>query len=103
MPLLRPGAFLAIVTTRRVDAALIKSFMRRHEEIHPLFASCDARRLHELYPLLRTDKAFAVRQACDPLWPPPSSGEEGGGRRPRTLAAHVIERMPRRSAVAAAR
>merc|ERR1712150_447696 len=92
-PRLVPSARMAIVSTRRIEAAMVKSFMRRHEDTHPLFLDTPACRLHELHPLLRTDGKFAVRQACDPLWP----SSDDSGRRARTLATHVLERTVRRS------
>lgn len=99
MPLLLPGGHLAIISTRRAEAALVKSFLRRHEESHPRFSGRSASRLQDLYPLLKTDKPFAVRQACDPLWP---TADGANGRRPRALAAHVLERTARASRAVAA-
>eukprot|EP00927_Polykrikos_kofoidii_P055720 TRINITY_DN49935_c0_g1_i1.p1 TRINITY_DN49935_c0_g1~~TRINITY_DN49935_c0_g1_i1.p1 ORF type:complete len:538 (+),score=68.73 TRINITY_DN49935_c0_g1_i1:18-1631(+) len=95
MPLLSPRSRLAVVTTRRVEAAVVKSFIRRHEECHPSFVACASpRRLSELYPLLQTTANFAVVQACEPLWP--SAIADARGRRPpRSWATHVLERAPR--------
>merc|ERR1711879_980336 len=81
VPLLRPGARAAIVTTRRIEAALVKRFVRKHESSHPLLeaivASGRPDRLQELYPLLQTQKPFAVQQACEPFWPTQTEGRRG--------------------------
>lgn len=97
MSLMRPGARLVVVSTRRSEASQVKSFVRRNEDCHPLFSSCSAGRLQELYPLFQTNQAWAVRQACDPIWPSVETSTSGsGGRRPaRSLAAHVLERANR--------
>lgn len=92
-PQIVPCGRLAIVSTRRVEVAMVKSFMRKHEDVHPLFANTPAWRLRELHPLVAAECEGAVRQACDPMWPAP----DASGRRIRTLATHVIERTVRRS------
>lgn len=94
MPLLVPGARLAVVTVRRVEASCVKSFMRHHEDAHPLLATgSTTERLVELYPLMQTTEPWAVLQATEPLWP----SADGGGRRPRSLATHVLQRVVRKS------
>lgn len=92
--LLAFGARMVVVTARRSEAATVKSFMRRHEDWnHYLCGNTGAERVLELYPLLQTTKPYAVVQACQPLWPSPT--EVGGRRAPRSLAAHVLLKVPR--------
>merc|ERR1712014_396408 len=68
--------------------------MRRHEFSHPIFEAVSSpRRLQELYPLLQTDKTFAVQQACNPIWPSATAGISRRG--PRSLATHVLQRAER--------
>ncbi|CAK0818175.1 unnamed protein product [Prorocentrum cordatum] len=93
MSLLAVGGRLAVVTTRRPEAATVKAFMRSRENPHPLLESASsAQRLSELYPLLQADTPFAVVQASEPLWPSSALGQRG----PRSLACHVLQRTRRR-------
>merc|ERR1712187_766114 len=55
----------------------------------------DTSRLAQLYPLLRTAKHFAVRQAHAPITP--TASEIAYNRRSRSAMVHVLERVERTS------
>merc|ERR1712087_645835 len=70
LPLLQPGAHAVVITFKRPEASLVKRFVRDHEEPHAMLErAVPTRRLAQLYPLLRTPKSFAVRQAHTPITP----------------------------------
>eukprot|EP00747_Dinoflagellata_sp_TGD_P169786 gnl/TRDRNA2_/TRDRNA2_199693_c0_seq1.p1 gnl/TRDRNA2_/TRDRNA2_199693_c0~~gnl/TRDRNA2_/TRDRNA2_199693_c0_seq1.p1 ORF type:complete len:444 (-),score=71.42 gnl/TRDRNA2_/TRDRNA2_199693_c0_seq1:110-1441(-) len=94
VPLLVNGGRAVVVTSRRAEAAVVKSFVRCHEDVHPLLASAASpSRLRELYPLLQSTKMFAVQQACDPIWP--AESDLSGRRGARSSATHVMQRVER--------
>lgn len=94
LPLLKPGARAVVITFKRPEAAVVKRFLREHEEPHPsLERAVSSVRLQELYPLLKTSKTFAVRQVCPALVP--TAAEVAVNRRSRSSMVHVLERRER--------
>eukprot|EP00928_Gymnodinium_smaydae_P001108 TRINITY_DN10402_c0_g4_i1.p1 TRINITY_DN10402_c0_g4~~TRINITY_DN10402_c0_g4_i1.p1 ORF type:complete len:790 (+),score=113.63 TRINITY_DN10402_c0_g4_i1:78-2447(+) len=89
----------SIICFNRWEMAAVRRFLRRHEEPSAqLRASLPSDRLAELFPLLTSDKDFAIRRAVQPLGP---TAEELA-RNPRAKSQlHVLEKIPRSSAAVA--
>merc|ERR1711959_564228 len=59
-----------IICFNRWEMAVIRRFLRDHEEPSDrALSSLPRDRLVELFPLLATDKTYAVRRACRPIVP----------------------------------
>lgn len=89
MERLKPGGRCVIISYRRKEAALVKRFIREHEEADPRFASfVTPQRLAELYPLLTTDHPWSCRQTCEPIRPTPQECDRNPRARPAQI--HVL-------------
>lgn len=100
-PLLRPSARCVVVTLRRAEAALVKAFIRLHENAPSSFAAVlSPQRLQELYPLLQTAEPYAVVQSVQPIWP--QADDLKGKRGSRAAACQVFHRVARPGGLRAA-
>jgi len=75
----------------------VTKFVREHEEPDQFLANrLDNARLCELFPLLLTDKSYAVKQLCEPIRP--SAEEIARNTRSRSSAVHVLMKVQRKGA-----
>eukprot|EP00419_Tripos_fusus_P021849 CAMPEP_0172715598 /NCGR_PEP_ID=MMETSP1074-20121228/67635_1 /TAXON_ID=2916 /ORGANISM="Ceratium fusus, Strain PA161109" /LENGTH=502 /DNA_ID=CAMNT_0013540191 /DNA_START=88 /DNA_END=1593 /DNA_ORIENTATION=+ len=85
-----------VITFKKKEANAVNRFVREHEEPDAyLNQVLSTVRLCELFPLLTSKKAFAIRQICEPVRP--SAEELDKNRRCRSSAVHILQCLPRRS------
>ena len=93
---LRPFGRCCVICFNRWEVAAIREFLRCTEEPSADVAGAlPPERLAELYPLLASARAYAVRRVARPIRPTP---EELARNQRAKSSLHVLEKVPRRSA-----
>lgn len=92
--LLEFGGTCAVIAFKFKESEAVRKMTREHEEPdEAMLQRLPPERLCELFPLMRTDKDYAVRQAREPIRP--SQGEVYRNPRSRSSMLHVIKKVPR--------
>jgi 16S rRNA (cytosine1402-N4)-methyltransferase len=90
---LTTGGRCCIICFNRWEVAAVRHFVRCHEEpSEEVVRALPPERLAELYPLLGSDKPYAVRRVTRPIRP---TQEELACNQRAKSSLHVLEKVPR--------
>merc|ERR1711933_574143 len=88
---LKFGGRCAIIVFKRSETMMLLRFMTAHEEPDPACVEgWPSRKLMELYPLLKSTKAWCLRQVCEPI--APTEQEIMYNNRCRSARTFVLEK-----------
>jgi len=88
------GGRCCVISFKRKESNALRRFVREHEEPDEyLLQQVSQSRLSELFPLITSDKKYAVAQLLPPIRP--SWAEVEHNRRSRSSTAHVLSKVSR--------